>query len=350
MLKIQTETNFPERESPTMNKLFIFSTTCIIGVCTASNDVRVKHRKLMDELTASASSGTHSLRPAVHKSRAPEQTVRKITPQKRTARPQPTTNLPGPSSTQPAAKRPLPVPVVQRASNRRSYQAPQKTDTWIPAGERQNSLTSDIGALAKALHPTITDDNVRRIALYWATTIAEQEKKQLMFNDFSEKLHTILGQLREIKKIVTSKKAIIYRAFRLDDDCLCCGKRVHSVVGLLDEVETAIISQDWGRYITFGGAQAVVKDPKDFVNEDSVAGSWVLFLHDRLEELEAARSVKNDLDSRGKEQIYQHLVNRTVQLRELCNLLRESALRKQVGLEYQRKYAELRSQYYPDVY
>lgn len=204
----------------------------------------------------------------------------------------------------------------------------------------QEGLKLEIATLLGALSSSISDETKTRIARYLASTIAREEKQKKELDDFTGKLNTVIQQLAQIKAIM-NKQPIIYRTFRLSSARTCCGKEVELVIDLLNEVEAAIRSQEWGRHINFGGIQGVVRS-SDHVNEEAIAGSWIEFLDARLQELESARSMQNDLEKSAKgKQTQTVLNNRVVQLRELCQLLRETALNKEIGADYREVVQEL---------
>jgi len=204
----------------------------------------------------------------------------------------------------------------------------------------QEILKSDISSLLSSLSSSIADGSRTRLALYIASCVAREEKQKKELDDFTGRLNAIIQQLGQIKSIM-NKQPSVYRAFRLQDTNICCGKEVLFVVDLLYEIEAAVLGQQWGRVIDFSDSKTKIERPSDYVNEDFIAGSWIAFLDARLHELESTRSMQNYLERSSSKDIQTVLTNRVIQVRELCLLLRDAALNKKLGSDYREVIKEL---------
>lgn len=204
----------------------------------------------------------------------------------------------------------------------------------------QEALKSDISNLLSSLSSSIADGSRTRLALYIASCIAREEKQKQELDDFTGRLSAIIQQLGQIKGII-AKQPSVYRAFRLKDTNICCGKEVVFVVDLLYEIEAAVLGQQWGRVIDFDDSKTKIERPSDYVNEDFIAGSWIAFLDARLHELESTRAMQNYLERSSSKNVQTVLTNRIIQVRELCLLLRDAALNKKLGSEYREVIKEL---------
>ena len=349
-----------------MQIILLLLATFIATETSASSEATTSTRKrLVDELKGTFATSSTPLKST---SRTPVRTVSAVKPQTTVAT---STYSAKPNRTQQAIEahnnggiQTVASGSTTSAFNSRSSRAPQSNEapdnevTQVAASaskrtravtDPQETLRLDISTLLSALSSSIAPETKTRIAHYFAASIAREEKQKKELDDFTSKLSACINQLAHIKELM-SKQPIAYRAFRLSSGThICCGKEVVFVLDLLNEVEAAVRSQKWGRIVNFGETTTPLEQPSDYVNEDSVAGSWVAFLDARLGELENTRSMENYMEKSAKnKQVQVILMNRIIQLRELCQLLRETALNKNIGPEYREVTEELFNPSTPD--